>query len=231
METAERPHQWKNLPPPSDSLTGELVRWFERHGRDYPWRRTEDPFQVLCAELMLQRTRADQVAPVFQDFCQRFESPAEVTDAGQETVDAIFDKLGLRWRAEYFWELQGVLIDDHEGQVPQDLDTLLDLPGVGRYAATATRVFAFGKRETVIDANVLRVFGRWYGIDFPDHARRSPRVARWANEHAPDSAPEARGFNWALIDLGAQVCTPQKPRCAACPVERGCWYAPRRSRE
>lgn len=225
MVAATQPRSWKDLPPASEGISRNLVRWFERHGRDYPWRRTEDPFRVLCVEVMLQRTRADQVEPVFEEFCERFESPAEVVDAGRETADAIFEQLGLKWRAEYFWKLQRELTDSHGGAVPEDLDSLLALPGVGRYAATATRVFAFGKPETVVDSNVLRVFGRWYGIEFPDHARRSPRVARWANEHTPDEGAAARHFNWGLIDLGGEICTPQNPRCESCPVAEGCWFA------
>lgn len=224
MPAIEPAHDWKDLPEPAAGLAPRLVTWFGEHGRDFPWRHTTDPFLTLSAELMLQRTRADQVVPVFEQYRERFRGPADVVAAGRDEVDAIFARLGLVWRAEYFWRLQGRLAEAG-GEIPRDVPALVQLPGVGRYAATATAVFAFGIRATVVDANVLRVLGRWYGIEFPDHARRSPRVAEWATRHSPVAGDAVRAFNWALIDLGADVCTPLSPRCEECPIVDGCRYA------
>lgn len=219
-----RPHPWKDLPRPDPSITTNLLEWFEENGRRFAWRATEDPFQVLSAELMLQRTRADQVEPVYREFCTRFSSPRDVIDAGPKAVQELFGRLGLLWRAEYFWQLQQQLVSEHGGKVPREYDRLIELPGVGQYAASAVRVFAHGERHTVVDSNVLRLFGRYYGIEFPDHARRSPRVHAWATEHAPEEHNRIRAFNWALIDFAATVCTPRAPGCDSCPFRRGCWY-------
>lgn len=221
----QRPVEWKALPEPDAQLPEELLGWFEEHGREFAWRKSRDPFHLLCVELMLQRTRASQVEPVFQRFMEQFSTPEDLLGAGRKTVDEIFAGLGLRWRAEYFWELQHTLVERFNGEVPEPAEELLDLPGVGRYAATAVRVFAFGHSETVLDSNVLRVMGRFYGIDFPDHARRSPRVADWARRMCPPGEEAARRWNWALIDYGATMCSPNAPRCSASPLCARCWHA------
>lgn len=228
---AARPNSWKALPEPEENLSEQLVDWFDDHGRDYAWRHTRDPFHILCVELMLQRTRADQVEPVFEEFCTRFSSPQDVIDAGAETVKELFGRLGLLWRAEYFWKLQQHLVSEHGGTVPGEYDRLIELPGVGQYAASAVRVFAHGERHTVVDSNVLRLFGRYYGIEFPDHARRSPRVHRWATLHAPEDRDRIMKFNWALIDFASTVCTPRSPSCGSCPLRPGCWYGENQRKE
>lgn len=214
---------WEQLPPSTGDLAKPLISWFNQHGRSYPWRTTTDPFLILSAEIMLQRTRADQVAPVFRRYADRLSKPRDVLDAGRDYVDRIFSGLGLRWRADTFWELHQRLDVDQEGVVPSSYEELKALPGVGPYVATAVRVFSFGASETVVDSNVLRILGRYFGVDFPDHARRSPRVLEWASNLAPRDSVDCRKFNWALIDLGAQVCTPTDPVHDACPIAEECW--------
>lgn len=171
---------------------------------------------------MLQRTHAVQVEPVFREFCARFASPSDVLRAGRRVVDGTFRRLGLLWRADQFWKLQTALVRDHGGEVPRSYHELCMLPGVGEYVSTAVLVFGFGERLTVLDSNVLRILGRYFGIEFPDHARRSGRVRRWANLLAPADPEACRRYNWALIDLGALVCTSQVPRHDACPIRDGC---------
>jgi A/G-specific adenine glycosylase len=98
---------------------------------------------------------------------------------------------------------------------------------VGAYVSAAVRVFAFNERLTVLDSNVLRILGRYFGVHFPDHARRSARVQAWAKSLAPAAGEPCKRFNWALIDLGASVCLPQSPKCAVCPLNRYCREARR----
>jgi A/G-specific adenine glycosylase len=178
---------------------------------------------------MLQRTRASQVEPVFLEFCRRYESPRDVVAAGRPAVDDIFSRLGLRWRADHFWRLQQALAE-RGGEPPHSLRELEDLPGVGTYAAAAVTVFAYGSSRTVVDANVLRVLGRYYGIEFDDGSRRRRGVLDWASEHAPAGAADCRKFNWALLDLGAEICTPSDPDCQICPLASKCQLGQERLR-
>lgn len=216
---------WRNLPDPDPTIAPRLIEWFDNNGRSFPWRRPISAYHLLSVELMLQRTHADQVRPVFEGFCEKFASPRDVLSAGRGVVDAMFRRLGLLWRAEMFWKLQIALVQDHAGEIPRSDRELRSLPGVGDYVATAVRVFAFGERLTVLDSNVLRILGRYFGITFPDHARRSRRVRSWADRLAPEDPDACRRYNWALIDLGALICTPRTPRHFSCPIRVGCRLA------
>lgn len=216
---------WKDLPLPKSGLGPAVVRWFRESGRTFPWRETKCPFRVLCTEILLQRTRARQVAKIFDEHVSCWQGPEDVLQLGEEGVRLLFERLGLVWRAKYFWQLQLELQEAWNGTVPQDTDDLQSLPGVGSYASSATRIYAFGEAETAVDANVLRIFGRVYGIEFPDHARRSPRVLRWASAHCPGAGDTARAFNWGLVDLGSIVCSAADPRHSNCPVADRCWLA------
>lgn len=214
----------RELPRPDRFLTRKLLEWFAAHGRSFPWRSIHDPYHVLCAELMLQRTRASQVVPVFTEFVERFPDPQSFVKAGEEEAVRLFSRLGLNWRAGFFWEFHRTLLNEFEGEVPREHAKLLSLPGVGEYAATAVRVFAFGERDTIVDANVLRIFSRFFGILFPEHLRRNQAFRRWALMFAPEGGTDCRSFNWALIDHGATVCTPQRPKCSVCPLLERCAY-------
>lgn len=221
------PHlgDWKALPDPDTALGPEIVSWYQEHGRSFPWRQTTHPFRIVCTEIMLQRTRAPQVARLFREHVSAWEGPGDVLDLGRAGVEALFEQLGLLWRADYFWKLQKELREKWAGSVPRDRADLEALPGIGRYAAAATRIYAFGASETAVDANVLRILGRVYGIDFPDHARRSRRVLSWASAHCPGPGEAARAFNWGLVDLGSLVCSPEEPQHGECPVADRCWLA------
>lgn len=225
-----RPHSWKNLPAVKPELTTSLLRWYADHGRSFPWRDDVSPYHLLCAEVMLQRTRAESVRSTYERFVEEFSRPIELVEAGRETADSIFEELGLMWRAEHFWKMNRTLVSSYDGDIPESRNELLELPGVGHYVASAVRVFAFGLSETVIDSNVLRVFGRYLGIEFSKSARRSRRVAEWAASLAPEESRACRRFNWALLDHGALVCRARSPRCGKCPLADDCWFYREKSR-
>jgi A/G-specific adenine glycosylase len=223
-EERKTPVRERLCPSGGAYISVTLVEWFHEHGRTFDWRLTRNPYHVLCAEVFLQRTRATQVAGVFRAFVQKYPSPGVFIAAGKDAAQAIFSKLGLLWRAELFWDLQVTLHTEFDDCVPNDHTRLLALPGVGEYAATATRVFAFGEIDTVVDANVLRIFARFFGTPLPEHLRRNRGFRDWVKTLAPTNSDECKEFNWALIDHGAMVCTPRSPRCFVCPLSPRCSY-------
>jgi len=202
-----------------------LTGWFQANARSYPWRRSQAAFHVLTAELMLQRTRADQVEPVWTRFVERYAGPGDLIDGGRSAVEEIFSSLGLRWRADQYWALCRELVAEYGGEVPADRDALMSLPGVGQYAAGTTLTNAFGKPTGVVDSNILRIYGRYFGIEFTDSDRRKKAVLEWADSLVPDDPEEAGRYNLALVDLGALVCTPSNPKCPECPLRDACRYA------
>lgn len=226
-----RPHTWKELPELDGSIVPKLLEWYAENGRTFPWRNRPSAYHVLCAEVMLQRTRAESVRPVYEEFCRRFRNPSALLSAEDGTATEIFEQLGLTWRAEHFLKMHRLLVADHGGEVPDNRADLLQLPGVGHYVASAVLVFAFDHSEIVIDSNVLRVLGRYHGIRFSKSARRSRRVRDWASSIAPQGGRDCRRLNWALLDHGSLICRPRSPLCSECPLMNGCWFASRKSTE
>ena len=195
----------------------DLLAWHKHHARDYPWRAQVDPWHVLMAEVCLHRTRADQVRPVYEALAELAPTPADMVANARKTRDAM-RSLGLRWRAENLVKIARALVRDHGGQVPSDSLELRRLPGVGDYVANAVLTFGFGQRTVIVDTNTSRIVGRVRG--------RTENTRRWqlrldlhglAGRDGPDAS-----FNYALLDLGAQICRAGTPLCEDCPVRRHC---------
>lgn len=200
-----------------------LAAWFGEHGKDYPWRRTEDPYAVLVSEVMLQQTRISTVlgGGFFTRFLARFpdlESLAESDDAG---LLKAWEGLGYYRRARMLRETARVLVERHGGRFPTDGNELLALPGIGPYTAGAVRAFAFDEPAVLVDGNVIRVLARL--MDFPDpvdDAKGRNRIDGWAEDLADPERP--RIYHSALMELGQTCCRPRSPDCGVCPVARFC---------
>jgi A/G-specific adenine glycosylase len=197
-----------------------LVRWWRSHGRDFPWRRTRDPFPVLVAEFMLRRTRASQVAPVYEKFFRRYSTPEDALAESPTSLQSVFTPLGLQWRIDQFRTLCDELVERHLGQVPEDRAQLLSLTGVGAYTAGAVRVFAFGYADALIDVNVIRVLSRYFGVGLGDSARRSTALLEEVRQLVPTRRP--REFWWAMLDTAAVHCNYLRPQHEGCPLSASC---------
>jgi A/G-specific adenine glycosylase len=217
-------------PATATAFRRRLLAWSRRHPRELFWRREPlSPFGVLLIEILLSRTRAEAVEPIARSLLASFPVPERL--AGQRTpqVEGLLRPLGLhRKRARQLIDCAGRLAEDHEGRVPRDLQSLLALPGVGLYAASAVLCFAYGRRRAIVDANVARVYTRCFGFG------RTPRrlaTARqlWSLAERMLPLRRVRAFNWALLDLGSRVCLPLTPRCGLCPLATSCTFQVRRS--
>jgi len=199
-----------------------LLEWYRENGRNYVWRRKKDPYEILMAEIMLQRTKADQVEPIYLDFIKNFPSPEELNRATKDEIGKYFNRLGLLWRIGLVKRLAQELVDRFDGKIPESRETLLSLPAVGEYMADAVLSFAYRRDVAVVDANVCRVIGRVFGITAKGEARRDRRFRRIAQEIVP--AGRSNQFNWAIIDFAALVCTPRNPKHNICPMNEICSY-------
>ena len=205
----------------------ELLHWFSEHGRSFSWRQNSTPFGVLIAEILLKKTTAKAVERFIPGFLTRYPDPLSIRESTLEQLKDFLAPLGLSTqRAVQIRNLAGVLICDHKGQVPSELAPLLELPGVGPYIASAVRCYAFGGIEAPVDTNVARVLVRLHGITPSRHeARRSPEVWELASELVGQDVEMVREINWALLDLGAQICTVREPKCSKCPLIGRCHFA------
>ncbi len=199
-----------------------LLDWGSENGRKYPWRETRNPYRIMIAEILLHRTRADQVVSVYEEFMKHFPDVDSLAQADPEAVSRIVHRLGLHWRVPLILELATQIRSRHSGSVPRDNSSLLNLPGVGEYTAAAVRCFAWGEPEPLLDTNTVRVVGRVFGIPITDGSRRSKRF-RTLSRALVDGI-KAREFNLALIDLGALLCRPSRPLCDICPINDVCAF-------
>jgi A/G-specific adenine glycosylase len=198
-----------------------LLRWYRRHRRDLPWRRTRDPYAIWISEAMLQQTQVETVIPYYERFLRRFPDVRTLAAAELEDVLREWAGLGYYSRARNLHAAAGEVVERFAGRLPADVDALRSLPGVGRYTAGAVASIAFDRPAPVLDGNVTRVLVRLHGIR--EEVGR-PAVMRrlWDQAAVLARGPDPGDLNQALMELGARVCTPRAPRCEACPLEAGC---------
>jgi len=201
--------------------------WFGANGRDLPWRRPGfSAWGTLVSEVMLQQTPVARVIPRLERWLERWPTPADLAAVPSGEAVREWDRLGYPRRAINLHAAAVAITERHGGVVPEDVDALLALPGIGDYTARAVAVFAYGHRHPVVDTNVRRVLAR--AVDgqaepAPPSTRRD--LAAMA-EQLPDDPPGARLANAAIMELGAIVCTARVPRCGACPIADRCaWRA------
>jgi A/G-specific adenine glycosylase len=202
-------------------LQRRLLRWFARHRRDMPWRRTQDPYAVWVCEVMLQQTQVATVRDYFARFMRRFPNVRSLARAPRDEVLKAWEGLGYYARARNLHNAAIAVVRQHAGRLPRSVEALRRLPGIGPYTAGAVASIAFGLDEPVLDGNVTRVLSRLFCVrGGPWQPRVRRRLWRLARRLIPPG--RAGVFNQALMDLGATVCVPRRPRCEACPVEPLC---------
>lgn len=203
---------------------GALLTWFDGEARDLPWRAPGvTGWQILMSEIMLQQTPVSRVAPIWEDWVQRWPVPSKMAASSQAEVLRAWGKLGYPRRALRLHECAGVLAAEHGDVVPHDVDTLLSLPGIGAYTARAVACFAYGQRVPVVDTNVRRVVAR--AVHGRAEAGNPSTTRDLADVEAelPTDRETAAQYSAALMELGALVCTARKPACLLCPLPECSW--------
>ena len=202
-----------------------LMSWSYRNLRDFPWRRTKNPYLILIAEVMLQRTRAEQVVPVYVCFRRSFPKPQDLAEASENAILNCIQSLGLRKRASGLKRLAIQLVSDFEGRVPKTRKELIQLYGVGNYAANAVLSVAYEKNVPAIDANFARILKRVFSVETSAIPQKDENLALFANNLVPYVDGKFKIFNWTLIDFSNMICLPRTPKCPACPLKSICHYS------
>ena len=203
------------------AFSSRLLAWYDRHRRPLPWRGTADPWAIWVSEVMLQQTRVEVVREAYPGFLARFPDPSSYAEASDAQLLGAWKGLGYYRRARLLRDGARAVLSDHGGILPRDATALGQLPGIGRYTRGAIASIAFQQAEPAVDGNVERVVARHRAIlanikqSGPARAVRET-VLEWMNRKRPGD------FNQALMELGATLCTPRKPRCNACPVAVDC---------
>jgi A/G-specific adenine glycosylase len=209
------------------TFAGRVSRWYEQHARDLPWRQpATSPWAILVSEVMLQQTPVVRVLPAWQAWLERWPTPAALAGSSPAEAIRMWGRLGYPRRAVRLYECAVAVVERHGGAVPDRLEQLLALPGVGTYTARAVAAFAYGQRHPVVDTNVRRVVCRAVAGE-PDAGPTTRPADLVATEELLPTEPAAAALaSAAIMELGAIVCTARSPRCEACPVESTCaWRA------
>jgi len=201
----------------------KIIRWFDKNKRNYPWRETQDPFRVLIAEMMLRRTKADQVKEVYERLLKEYPDVEALAKADSKELEKILYPLGLKWRIPAFGLIAKEVREKYYCKVPETREELTALPGVGEYVAGAVLSTAYNRKEQIVDSNIVRLFRRYFGIKTSKEGRRDKHVIEMSKIYVSGRNP--RKANLAILDFTALVCTPRKPDCEKCPLRKRCHYA------
>ena len=202
-------------------LRTQLSEWYHSRRRELPWREDPSPYRVWVSEIMLQQTQVATVIPYFERFIAAFPSIEALALADEDSVTGQWAGLGYYRRCRHLHQAAKKVVDVHHGALPQTVDDLLSLPGIGRYTAGAIASIAFGVRAPVLDGNVARVLSRLMALDLEVDSGPGKR-ALWAAADVLVDPHDPSSHNQAMMELGALVCSPKSPQCHACPLSPHC---------
>jgi A/G-specific adenine glycosylase len=206
---------------PACQFQKKLLSWYDLKARPLPWRKTRDPYLIWISEVMLQQTQVKTVEAYYRRFIDRFPSVKELARAAPDEVMKSWEGLGYYGRARHLHRAAREVVDRFGGLIPDTLEELISLPGIGRYTAGAILSIAFGKREAVLDGNVIRVLSRMFHIT-EDIRKSSTGKLLWSLSESLLPKRRLRDYNQALMELGALVCRIRNPACSDCPISGIC---------
>ncbi|MGE3178027.1 MAG: A/G-specific adenine glycosylase [Vicinamibacterales bacterium] len=221
-----RPAAAEAGPAPPDSAArrrfrARLLAWYRRHGRDLPWRKTDDPYHILVSEIMLQQTQVDRVLPKYAEWLAKYPSMEALAAADPHDVRRTWYPLGYNIRPRRLQDIAREAVARFDGQLPADEGTLLSFKGIGAYTAGAIRSFAFRQRAAILDTNVARVLFRVF-VGEGDPKSHAMKRRLWTLSEALVPYKHVFDFNQALMDFGATVCAARNPKCVVCPMTKQC---------
>ena len=208
-------------PPALEDVHHHLLTWYAAEQRELPWRATDDPYAILVSEMMLQQTQVDRVLPKFQQFLATFPTLAALAAAPTADVISAWVPLGYNMRAVRLQSIARQVIAAYDGCIPDSIEELLKLKGIGRYTAGAIACFAYRKQVATVDTNIRRVLHRIFlGLEYPAPRLNDSQLLTLAEQVLPPG--EAYNWNQALMDIGATICNSNNPQCTRCPVQESC---------
>lgn len=204
------------------AINQPLLQWYRQQARILPWRESPTPYRVWISEIMLQQTRVEAVKPFFERFLQALPDIAALAEVEENVLLKLWEGLGYYNRARNLQKAARLLRQEYAGQLPEEFDLLLKLPGIGRYTAGAISSIAYGKRCPAVDGNVLRVVTRLIACPLDILKDSTKHCIENALQESMPPAIDSRDFNQALMELGAMVCLPKNPHCGQCPLQNLC---------
>jgi len=206
------------------TFSRRLLAWWKKNQRDFPWRHTNDPYSVLIAEMLLRKTTAQQVDGVYKMLISRYPNPKRLSEADESELIKLIKPLGMEHkRARLLKEVGKTITERYKGVVPSNPEELLQLPGVGLYAANAVLSFSHAQNVPMVDTNFVRLLERVFGFR-SSKARARDDKQSWQFAETLVPKKRSREFNLAVIDFAASVCRVRTPKCEICPLTSVCVF-------
>ncbi|MCG8311478.1 MAG: A/G-specific adenine glycosylase [Cytophagales bacterium] len=203
------------------NITQKLISWYKKNKRDLPWRNTRDPYKIWLSEVILQQTRVEQGLPYYLKFVDKYADVTDLASASEIDVLRTWQGLGYYSRARNLHRCAKIIVEKYHGKFPASRGELQKLPGIGPYTSAAISSLAFGRKEAVVDGNVIRVITRLFGVkEDISNQKTISGIDQIANELIPDSTPDQ--FNQAIMEFGARQCIPKNPHCETCTLRGYC---------
>ncbi len=202
-----------------------LIKWGLENKDEFPWRTPDSLYESVLAEIMLIRTPAKQVLPVYLKFLNKYPNAESLFSTSIEKIKVEIDELGLKWRAERIKNMaQYFIINNISDKMNLSIEELKKIPGIGNYSASAVMTYFYNKRAVPIDSNTVRFIERFYGRTFSGEARRNSDLYKIINNLIPNKDKNAVIFNESFLDFMRKVCQPRNPECKNCPLRDICSY-------
>ncbi|MEJ7778078.1 MAG: A/G-specific adenine glycosylase [Daejeonella sp.] len=199
----------------------EIIEWYQHNKRDLPWRNTNDPYIIWLSEIIMQQTRVEQGTPYFNRFAEKYPTVSDFASANEDEILNLWQGLGYYSRGRNMLHTAQTVMEEHAGYFPKSYNSLIRLKGIGEYTAAAIASFSANEPKAVVDGNVFRLLGRYFGIDLPINSSKGKKVfTDLANELIDKS--NAGIYNQAAMEFGSLVCKPRNPDCPVCPLRPGC---------
>ncbi|MBD3255486.1 MAG: A/G-specific adenine glycosylase [Candidatus Lokiarchaeota archaeon] len=200
-----------------------VIEWAKKNLVDYPWRQKRTPYKVLISEILLTRTKADQVEPAYEKFIEEYPTVEEFSVVKASKVKNIIKSLGLLFRVNTLNTISAQIKSNHNNSIPNDLKNLKKLKGIGDYGANAILCFGFGLRRPILDSNFIRIYERVFEIK---PKTKTAKTDKYLWKFAEFLLPQEHfvQYNYGLLDIGGQICKPRKPNCENCPLTSLCLY-------
>jgi A/G-specific adenine glycosylase len=197
------------------------MNWYSINKRDFPWRRTKDPYKIWLSEIIMQQTQISQGQPYYEAFVDQFPTVFELASTDEETVLKLWQGLGYYSRARNLHASAKYIVKELNGQFPDNYKALLKLKGIGDYTASAISSICYDESNAVVDGNVYRVLARYFGIETPINTSKGATYFKaLAQSLLPDK--NIGNYNQAIMDFGSQQCKPKSPNCLVCPLKDTC---------
>ncbi|KXS38614.1 MAG: hypothetical protein AWU54_2206 [Candidatus Frackibacter sp. T328-2] len=201
----------------------QILDWYADNKRVFPWRKTDNAYYLLIAEVLLQQTNVRKVTPIYNEIISKYNTPSILAEADVELLENIIKPLGLLYRAERLINIAHIIKKEYNGRVPCSREELMELPGIGNYIADAVLCYGFGKKTVPIDTNVIRLFSRYFGLKSKYSRARNDKtlltkIKKFYN------FKDYKNPNFAVLDFSSEVCSSRKPKCIKCYLNKKCRY-------